>query len=329
MSGNRYYRGPPSDHFDGRRFFNPHHPGTDRSLAELLRWQRSGARQAWPKQVPGRRVVPATRVDGLSVTMVGHATVLIQVAGRNLLVDPVWAERASPVRWAGPRRVNAPGIDFERLPTIDVVLLTHNHYDHLDLATLRRLWHRDRPRVVAPLGNEVTLAHAAKDLRVEALDWRQSLDLGAGSTVWLHPANHWSSRTPFDRRMALWGGFVVETPAATVYDSGDTGYGDGRIFRELKERYPSIDLAILPIGAYAPRWFMAAQHIDPAEAVQVLLDCGAAQAIGVHWGTFQLTDEARTAPRDALADELERRGLPGSRFAALEPGDTWVGGAEV
>ncbi len=324
MTTNRYYRGPPSDHFDGTRFFNPDHPNTDRSLVDLLRWRFDGERSAWPSRVPGRTVVPATRVDGLTVTMVGHATVLIQAAGLNFLVDPVWSDRASPLTWAGPRRVNPPGVALEHLPPIDVVLLTHNHYDHLDIATLRTLWSRHRPRIVAPLGNDAVIHRTAPDIRVETADWGGRVDLGSGFVVWLHPANHWSSRRIDDRRMALWCGFVVETPAGCLYDAGDTGYGSGAIFRAMKDRHPPLDVAILPIGAYAPRWFMQPQHVDPAEAVQIQIDCGARQALGVHWGTFRLTDESRTAPRHALQAELVRRGRPADSFLALEPGDAWT-----
>lgn len=323
MPGNPYYHGPPSDHFDGNRFFNPHQPSTDRSLSELLRWRFSGGHERWPAATTTRQVVPDIRVDGLRVTLVGHATVLIQVSGRNILVDPVWSARASPVRWAGPRRVNAPGISFEDLPPIDVVLLTHNHYDHLDTSTLKRLWDRDGPRIIAPLGNDAVVASALPRTEVEAHDWREKVDLGDDAFIWLHPANHWSARGVRDRRMALWCGFVISAPAGTVYVSGDTAYGDGQVFRDVKLGYPPIDVAILPIGAYAPRWFMKDQHVDPAEAVRIMLDCGAVQALGIHWGTFPLTDEARLAPREALRAELARLRLDETRFPALEPGETW------
>jgi L-ascorbate metabolism protein UlaG (beta-lactamase superfamily) len=320
---NRYYRGPRSDHFDGERFFNPHHPSTDRSLIDLLRWSFGGKREHWPAAVTSRQVVPKAKVDGLSVTMVGHATVLIQAAGQNLIVDPVWSERASPVGWAGPRRVTAPGIAFEKLPPISVVLLTHNHYDHLDMPTLDRLWDQHRPRVIAPLGNDAVIARKAPRIQAETHDWGQSVDLGSGFVVRLHPANHWSARGAGDRRMALWSGFIVETPAGSIYIAGDTGYGDGQIFRDVKMRCSPLDLAILPIGAYAPRWFMKDQHVDPTEAVQIMLDCGAAQALGVHWGTFPLTDESRMAPKNSLLLELAQRGLPDTSFIALEPGEVW------
>ena len=164
---NRYYRGPPSDHFDGHQFFNPRHPSTDRSLLQLLRWRFGGERGAWPVPKPARKVTPERRVHGLRITMIGHATVLIQAAGLNLLVDPVWSERASPFRFAGPKRVNSPGVAFEHLPLIDVVLLTHNHYDHLDMATMQRLWARDRPRIVAPLGNDAVVARTRPEIVVE------------------------------------------------------------------------------------------------------------------------------------------------------------------
>ena len=329
MPINRYYRGPVSDHFDGTRFFNPGHPPTDRSLGDLLRWRLLGHHAPWPSHVPGRQVVPAATFDGLRVTMVGHATVLIQAAGLNLLVDPVWAERASPLRWAGPRRVNAPGIALDRLPTIDVVLLTHNHYDHLDIHTLHALWQRDRPRVITPLGNDAVVHRTAPDVVIETADWHDRVDLGDDFVVTLEPANHWSSRRLDDRRMALWCGFVIETPAGCVYDSGDTGYGSGAIFRALKARHPPIDVAIVQIGAYAPRWFMKDQHVDPDEAVQIQIDCGATQALGVHWGTFRLTDEAREAPRDALVAALTRRQRPMDSFVALEPGDVWTKGIGI
>ena len=255
--------------------------------------------------------------------MIGHATVLIQAAGLNLLVDPVWSERASPFRFAGPKRVNAPGVAFEHLPAIDVVLLTHNHYDHLDLATVQRLWARDRPRLIAPLGNDAVIARTRPEIVVETHDWREEVEIGGGVAVWLHPAHHWSARGIADRRMALWCGYVIATPVDAIYLAGDTGYGDGRIFLEVAERFPVLDVAVLPIGAYAPRWFMKDQHVNPAEAVRIMQDCGARQALGVHWGTFPLTDEARSDPADALAEALTEAGIEPGRFLPLEPGQQW------
>ena len=323
MPRNRYYQGPVSDHFDGARFFNPGHPKTDKRLADLLRWRLARGGERWPVSTLATPIVPDRRVEGLRVSMVGHATLLIQTAGRNLLVDPVWSDRVSPVSWAGPRRVNAPGIAFDDLPSIDVVLLTHNHYDHMDLATLRRLWTRDRPRLVAPLGNDAVVASAHSEIVVSTYDWGDLSDLGGGVAARFTPAHHWSARSLGDRRMALWCGFVITSPSGTIYLSGDTGYGDGAIFREVGRLSPEIDVAILPIGAYEPRWFMQNQHVDPSEAVQVMLDCGAKHALGMHLGTFPLSDEGRTTPKNALAAALAGRGIDPSRFVAMEPGDVW------
>lgn len=319
----RHDRWPLSDHFDGRQFFNPGQPSTDRSIADLLRWQVLGRRSAWPAQaVAAQPVRPPAQVDGLAITMIGHASVLIQAAGVNVLVDPVWSERVSPVRFAGPRRADAPGIAFTDLPPIHAVLVTHNHYDHLDADTLKRLGAVHRPQFVAPLGNDAVIAHAT-GARVDTGDWGDRFALGPGVDVTLHPAYHWSARQPGDRRKALWCGFVLRTPVGPVYVAGDTAYGDGVIFRQVHDRFGPPVVAILPIGAYEPRWFMRNQHVNPDEAVRIMLDCGASQALGVHWGTFQLTDEARSVPPAALLEACRTHGVDPARFPALRPGDVW------
>lgn len=323
MARNRYYAGPLSDHFDGTRFFNPGRPSTDRSIGQLLRWQFGGNRARWPGSVATRAVRPAARVHDLAVTMIGHASLLIQAAGLNLLVDPVWSERASPLSWVGPRRVTRPGIAFDDLPPIDAVLVTHNHYDHMDVRTLRQLQAAHRPEFVTALGNDAIIRGAVPDAVAVALDWGDRADFGGRATVTAVPAHHWSARGRGDRRMALWCGFVIRASEQIIYVIGDTGYGDGAIFRDVRTRFGPPDAAIIPIGAYEPRWFMADQHVDPDEAVRIMLDCGAAQALGVHWGTFQLTDEARDAPRHALTAALRQRGILPDRFVPLEPGDTW------
>ena len=323
--GNPYYQGPTTDHFDGTRFFNPGHPSTDRSLADLLRWRMRGHKENWPDSVPVRQTRPQQRVGSLVVTMVGHASLLIQVADLNITVDPVWSERASPVRFAGPKRLTAPGIAFEDLPSIDTVLITHSHYDHLDASTLSRLWTRDRPRIIAALGTDAIVTRTVPGTRPEAGDWGDTFALAPDVSVTLHSANHWSARSMRDRRMSLWCGFVLQARGTVIYVAGDTGYGDGSIFREVGERFGPPTLAILPLGAYEPRWFMRNQHVDPEEAVRIMLGCGARQALGVHWGTFQLTDEARLAPVTALADACDRLGVLPERFVAMEPGDVWPG----
>jgi L-ascorbate metabolism protein UlaG (beta-lactamase superfamily) len=329
-SGNPYYSGPPSDHFDGLRFFNPDHPATDRSLRDILRWKLKETAAPWPRSVPVRQTIPDARIAGLRATIVGHASVLIQAGGLNVLTDPVWSERASPLPFAGPRRVWAPGIAFEALPQIDAVLLSHNHYDHLDLATLRRLHLMHSPLMVTSLGNDTILRRAIPGVRVVSGDWWDRIEIGKGGDVTIVPAYHWSARTGRDRRMALWSGFMLSTSAGRAYFSGDTGYGNGRIFRDMRQRIGRPDLALIPIGAYAPRWFMCAQHTDPNEAVQILEDLEAASAVGIHWGVFRLTDEHRDEPPELLRKALARRGIAESLFPAGVPGSSYesrVGGS--
>jgi L-ascorbate metabolism protein UlaG (beta-lactamase superfamily) len=322
-SRNRYYDGPVSEHFDGVQFFIPGYQ-TDRGLADLLRWQTGGGRAPWPASYPSPFADrPPQRVTGLRVTLVGHASLLIQVAGENILVDPVWSERASPFRFAGPRRANPPGIAFADLPPIDTVLITHNHYDHLDGDTLCRLWNAFQPRILAPLGNDTIIRSYEGDMQVETLDWGQSMGLGGGVSAHLEPALHWSARGLNDRRMALWGAFALTTPAGFVYLAGDTGYGDGATFRSVRDRFGPARLAVLPIGAYEPRWFMAQQHMNPADAVQAFTDLAAEQALGVHWGTFQLTNEPVDQPERDLAAALEQASVEPDRFIAMRPGQVW------
>ncbi|MEP6732778.1 MAG: MBL fold metallo-hydrolase, partial [bacterium] len=230
----------------------------------------------WPKLVAARTGVrPPQRVAGLQITHVGHASYLVQVGGHNILVDPVWAERASPFTWAGPRRHNPPAIAFEDLPPIDAVLVTHNHYDHLDTSTIRRLHDIHRPRVIAPLGNDTIIRGASRGIDVQTGDWWSSFSVAADITVTIVPAYHWSSRVLADRRMALWGGFVIESSSGVIYCAGDTAFRDGAIFTEIAERFGAPTVAVLPIGAYAPRWFMETQHVNPEEAVQIATLCGA------------------------------------------------------
>jgi L-ascorbate metabolism protein UlaG (beta-lactamase superfamily) len=319
-SVNPYYSGPPSDHFDGLRFFNPDHPDTDRGLRDLLRWKLKETAAPWPRSVPARQTIPEARVTGLRATVVGHASVLIQAGGLNVLTDPVWSQRASPFRFAGPQRVWAPGIAFDSLPQIDAVLLSHNHYDHLDLATLRRLHLKHNPLMVTPLGNDAILRRSIPGVRVVTGDWWDRIEIGKGGEVMIVPAYHWSARTGRDRRMALWAGFTLNTEAGRAYFSGDTGYGNGRIFREVRQRIGRPDLALIPIGAYAPRWFMCAQHTDPNEAVQILEDLEAIRAVGIHWGVFRLTDERRDEPPELLLKALARRGIAETVFPAGIPG---------
>ena len=321
---NAYYQGPRSDHFDGERFFHPGLPSSDKSLSDLLRWRISGKRAAWPKTLPARSGVrPANYVDGLRITAIGHASLLLQVAGSNLLVDPVWAERASPFRRIGPLRRNPPAIAFEDLPPIHSVLITHNHYDHLDVPAIKRLWAVHRPLILSPFGNDAVVRSTAPEVEVKTGDWWESFPLPHGIRATIVPSYHWSARRLGDRRMALWGGFVLETPAGSIYCAGDTAYRDGKIFREVRERFGCPTVAILPIGAYAPRWFMQTQHVDPEEAVQIAMDCGAQEVLGIHWGTFPLTDEPYDEPRERLGAAAGAVSSANTKIAALRAGDSW------
>src|ERR1700730_257126 len=319
----RYYDGPISDHFDGVRFLDS--DGVPpRGIRDLIRWWSSGRRSEWPLSYPSPfsdRPPPGGSGSRLRVAFIGHASALIQAGGLNVLVDPVWSERVSPVTFAGPRRVNNPGIAFEALPEIGAVLVSHCHYDHLDLATLSRLAATHRPRVITPLGNDAIMRRHDEAIRAEPYDWGDRVDLGA-LAVTLMPMRHWSARHPFDRNKALWAAFSIETPAGRIYHVGDSGYGDGRRFREARE-HGSIRLAILPIGAYEPRWFMREQHMDPEESIKAFLDLGAALALAHHHGTFQLTDEAIDAPERALIEARSAAGIAPERFRVLKPGEAW------
>ena len=323
---NRYYRGPLSDHFDGTLFFNPNGKPPGR-FADLLKWQLGGERAKWPaiNPSPFNQAKPDERIGGaaLRLTMVGHSSLLIQTAGLNILTDPVWSQRVSPLSFAGPKRVNAPGIGFSQLPPIDLVLVSHNHYDHLDLATLKRLKAKHDPLVITPLGNDAIIDGAVPGMRLAAHDWGDRIDIGDGVAVHVEPVHHWSARGARDRRMALWAGFVVETPGAKIYFAGDTGFHGGANYRLMAERHGGFRLAILPIGAYEPRWFMEPQHQNPEEAVQGMKLCNAAFAAGCHWGTFQLTNEPIEEPVRKLAEALDAGGVPQERFRPLRPGEVW------
>ena len=322
---NPYYTGPESDNFDGQRFFNPQgqKPG---NLRALLKWQFGGGKKKWPTSYPSPHSdTPPARVAGsdMRACFVGHATMLIQTAGLNFLTDPVWSTRASPVRFAGPKRVNAPGITFENLPPIDVVLLSHNHYDHLDLVTLSRLKAAHDPLIITPLGNDRILHKHDPSFRISVGDWGDEVKLANNVSVSFEPAHHWSARGMGDRSKALWAAFVVTTPNGKIYHIGDTGFHGAKNFKAVREKHGGFRLALIPFGAYEPRWFMKGQHQNPDEAVQCHKICGAENTLGHHWGTFQLTDESIEDQLEALAIARQTHGVSDQAFRALQPGQVW------
>ena len=307
----------PTDHFDGRRFFNPN--GANGQPLRMVPRLLLTPQTRWPSEVPVEpRQPPKAGPGEVVVTFVGHSTFLIQSAGTNVLIDPVYYQRASPVSFAGPRRARAPGVRFDDLPNISLVLLSHNHYDHCDLGTLQRLERRFHPPVVTPLGND-RLLRSAGIRQVEEIDWWETAS-AAPLPITLTPAQHFSARGPFDRNRALWGGFVIEAGGRRILHAGDSGYAPH--FTETAQRLGPIDLALLPIGAYEPRWFMRDIHMNPAEAVQAHLDLAARQSLAMHFGTFQLTPEGIDEPVRELTKALRERGVPAERFRAVDVGES-------
>ncbi len=318
-----YYDGPVSDHYDGARFFNPGAaPAPGANPQRFINRMVGDERARWPAQVPVRPTVPPREVarGDMLVTWVGHATVLVQTAGINILTDPIWSDRASPFSFVGPRRVRAPGVRFEDLPRIDLVLVSHNHYDHMDLPTLRRLWARDRPLIVTSLGNDAILRGAG--IESVARDWGGRVALRPEVSVIVERNHHWGSRWGADRNRALWSAFTVETPAGRIFFAGDTGWGGGAWVREAARHGP-FRLAIIPIGAYEPRDVMQNNHVDPEEALRIFEILNPTRALGMHWGTFQLTFEGIDAPPRAIAGLLRRRRIAPDRFVATEVGRTF------
>jgi L-ascorbate metabolism protein UlaG (beta-lactamase superfamily) len=312
-----------SDHFDGRRFFNPAYP-SGRGLWQVLRWALTRKPQRWPRWIedssqPGPPAVASPQE--IVLTFVNHSTFLIQMIGLNVLTDPIWSQRASPFRWAGPRRVRRPGLALENLPPVQAVLVSHNHYDHMDLATLHWLQERFHPVFITGLGNGVYLRKRGL-LQVEELDWWQSMDLAGKIQIIMTPSQHFSARGLFDRDRTLWGGFALQAEGRTVLFVGDSAYGPH--FKEIGSRLGAMEVALVPIAAYEPRWFMKPAHMNPEEAVCAHLDLGARQSIAMHFGTFQLTDEPIDEPLRALAESLAKHGVDSGQFRVPGFGETIV-----
>lgn len=312
-----------SDHFDGKRFFNPSGK-SGKSFWQFLKWQIYNNRAEWPEKVENKghpQIATAIEEGQAVLTFVNHATMLIQVDGLNILTDPIFSERCSPVSWAGPKRVRKPGIEFSALPKIDVVLVSHNHYDHLDIPTLTDLFKRDHPKFYVALGDGELLTNSGiKD--VIEMDWWEQVPLNDKYQLVFTPARHWSGRGLFDRFESLWGGFVVRGPKSQIYYSGDAGYSYH--FKEIREKLGKMDLALLPIGADEPRWFMKDNHMNPEEAVLAHLDLQSKNSVGVHYGTFRLTNEGIDEPPQHLAEARKKLNVSDQEFTLMEFGETRV-----
>lgn len=315
------YAGPVSDHYDGRRFHDSEE--LDVGFTDLIRFYFTREPGVWKRDlsIPSGPKPADSVADGdLKVTLVNHATVLIQADGLNILTDPIWSERASPVTWAGPRRFRPPAIAFDDLPRIDVVLLSHNHYDHFDLPSLLRLKERHDPWFLMPLGDAALLRKQGFEHKLVELDWNQPWTLPNGCQLHALQARHWSSRgRPGDRNLSLWLSYVIATRGGPVYFAGDTGYGAH--FSAASARFGAMRLALLPIGAYLPRWLTDYQHLDPKQSVQAHLDLRAAQSLGIHYGTFELADDGQRQPIDDLAAAMQSRQLDNAGFTAAEFGN--------
>ncbi len=314
-----------------------------KGLAALLKWQYESFRGGLPRPAaaPTPRVAPdlaalhsnagAGAAMTPTLTWVGHATMLAQLGGLNVITDPVFSERVSPLSFIGPKRHVPPGLTLAQLPHVDVVLISHNHYDHLDDASVRALAAQPggSPLFVVPLGIKAWMADRGITHVVE-LDWWQSHPVASKKgtvDVVLTPVQHWSGRGLNDRLATLWGGYAVFAPDQHLFFSGDTGYSND--FKDIREHFAArqregggFDIALIAVGAYEPRWFMTSQHVNPAEAVQIHFDLGAKRSVGVHWGTFELTDESLDTPPLALADARAAKGLAAEQFFVMAIGET-------
>ncbi|MBC96728.1 MAG: hypothetical protein CME63_03205 [Halobacteriovoraceae bacterium] len=300
-------------------------PTPNKSFVDIFRWRFLGSRDDWPDWVESKQYKPEIMrnhsTTEIMYSVVNHSTILIQWHGLNILTDPIYSERSSPLSWIGPKRVRKPGISFDDLPPIDLVLISHNHYDHLDLETLKRLQKRDNPEILIGLEN----GHLLRSEEIEnykEFDWWDSIDKG-GLKITFVPARHWSARGLFDRKETLWGGFSLQDDQGThVYFAGDTGYGN--FFKKIVNILGPVHLSFLPIGAYAPRWFMKYHHMDPEDAIKAHKVIHSRRSVGVHFETFRLTDESYEAPRQTLNELWSKEVDPKSEFIAPEFGKTYT-----
>ena len=315
------YSGPKTDHFDGKRFINLSGAPTN-GLAEVFKFLTTREPEPWIRDYETYvRVVPLTSPDSnnVQITFVNHSTFIIQYEGMTVLTDPVWSQRCSPVQFAGPARFRPPGVRYEDITSVDVVVLSHNHYDHLDKITIQNLIKDHNPKFIVPLGlDHLIRKWGATD--VQALDWWESSSMNDFS-VQSVPANHFTSRGTFDRDVSLWCGYILERDGHKIYFAGDTGYGE--IFKEIGKREGPIDVSLIPIGAYLPRWFMSPIHVSPKESVLIHQDVQSKHSMGMHFGTFALADDGPDRPMIDLAKAKEFHKIADDKFVVPEEGHSY------
>ncbi len=315
---------PLSDHYDGEHFYNLDKKKTKKSFKNVLKMLREKSlKNKWPEFVENKsepELAGDLSLDQTYVTYINHASHLIQLQNLNILLDPIYSKRAGPLSLLGPKRVRNPGIPLKKLPQIHVVLVSHNHYDHMDLSTLKKLEKLFQPLFIVPLGNRKYLKN--KVSHILELDWWDCHPINPHQSVTLVPAQHWSMRKFGDANTALWGGFWIQSGEIKIYFSGDTGYGP--VFKLINEKLGEPNISILPIGAYEPRWFMKEQHMNPEEAVLASLDLKSHFSIATHHQTFRLSAEEMDEPVEDLKKSLISRGIEEGRFLAPENGETII-----
>ena len=296
--------------------------GNDKGFYDFIKWQLTRKKSKWPTEIiePEEYDKPPKSISGdeFRVSMVGHSTILIQTHGLNILTDPIWSDRASPVGFAGPKRAIYPGVKFAELPRIDIVIVSHNHYDHMDKETIKMLIKDHNPLFITPTKNDAILKDFDSTVRVIPLDWYEDTKINGDVKIWCYPAKHWSGRYVLDSNDALWGAFIIETNLGNIYFGGDTGFGDGKHFDAAREKFKNFQLALLPIGAFEPRWFMKDSHMDPKEAVESATLLNAKLSIAIHFDVFPLADDEFGVSSKLLRDALGRVDAPD--FKILSPG---------
>jgi L-ascorbate metabolism protein UlaG (beta-lactamase superfamily) len=310
---------------DGKNFVNLEGDKAKKAFTSFLKWQFSKKTSPWPFWIENT-IYPMPRAvvedNEILVTFINHSSVLIQTQGLNILTDPVYSERVSPLKWVGPKRIKAPGIEFNFLPKIDIILLSHDHYDHLDANTLINLQKKFNPKIFAGLKVNNILQSINKNLTCHEMNWWEDHQLNEKIKIHFLPAKHWSGRKAFyGRNYSLWGSFALETTGGNIYFAGDTGYGNH--FKLIKEQFNEFKLALLPIGAYEPRWFMKDSHVNPEEAVMAHIDLNATNSLAIHHGTFKLADEAYEHPREDLIKALNKFQINQECFRILSEGQSW------